>query len=267
MRIFAMRAYRRCFLAFLCFIAPAYVLRAMDFADTPEAARAQEAVVAGAEPRPMFVMFSGPGCSWCRKMEVDTFPSEPVAAIAEKFLWAKVDVEEHEDLAAEFNVRGLPHLVVLDGQDRVIASQPGYLPPDRFVKFLEDALANPEPIEEVLPALTEKLLAATEVEERDALLTQIVEQLAGPARKGRQETLAAIVKVGAPAWPRLLALMSDERLAVRAAAGSALLHVTKAELPFDPFASTEARAEQTNAWQAWIKEHAVNAEIDSAPEI
>jgi thioredoxin-related protein len=254
-------------LALLCFVAPAHALRAMDFADTPEAARAEETVAEGAEPKPIFVMFSGPGCSWCRKMEVDTFPSESVAALAEKFLWVKVDVEEHEDLAAEFNVRGLPHLVVLDGQDRVIASQPGYLPPDRFAKFLEDALANPQPIEDVLPALTEKLLAATEAKQRDELLTQIVEQLAGLTRKGRQETLAAIVKVGAPAWPRLLALMADERLAVRAAAGSALLHVTKAELSFDPFASTEARAEQIKAWQAWIEAHEVKAEIDSTTEI
>src|SRR5690606_37831356 len=101
--------------------------------------------------------FSGPSCSWCRKMEVDTFPSEPVADIADQFLWAKVDVEEHEELAAEYNVRGLPHLVVLNAEDRVIAAQPGYQTPERFVEFLNNALENPVPIDNIVPDLLKKL--------------------------------------------------------------------------------------------------------------
>jgi thioredoxin-related protein len=239
---------------------------AVDFAATIDAAREKEAAAPEAR-RPMVVMFSSATCTWCRKMEVDTFPSDQVAAVADKFLWAKVDVEEHEELAARFNVRGLPHTVVLNGDDRVIAAQPGYLPPERFVEFLEAALANPQPIEDVLPSLLEKLTGATEAEARDAALTEIIERMALADREGRAEALESLTKLGALISPRLLALMADERLAVRAAAGSTLAQATKAELPFDPFAPAETRAEQLAAWEIWIKEHTPQAEIEETPDV
>jgi len=240
---------------------------AIEFAETIEAARAKEAAASPAEARPMVVMFSGASCTWCRKMELDTFPSEEVAAVADQFLWAKVDVEEHEDLAARFKVRGLPHIVVLNGDNRVIAAQPGYLPPERFVEFLNHALAHPEPIEDVLPSLVEKLKKSTDPTERDAATTEIIERMALAERQGRAEALESLAQVGSTIWPKLVALLSDERLAVRAAAGSTLARATKAELPFDPFGTTETRAEQVAAWDAWVKEHAAVAEIEGAPEV
>lgn len=243
------------------------VARAVEFETTIDAARAKEAVTDAAERRPMVVMFSSASCTWCRKMEVDTFPSEQVAAVADKFLWAKVDVEEHEDLAARYKVRGLPHTVVLNGEDRVIAAQPGYLPPERFVEFLNDALAHPEPIEDVLPSLLEKLAKSTDAAERDAVITEIIERMALAERDGRAEALESLAQAGSTVWPRLVALMSDERLAVRAAAGSTLARATKAELPFDPFAAAEERAAQIAAWAAWVKEHAAVAEIEASPDV
>lgn len=248
-------------------ILPTGAAYAVEFADTIEAARAKEAADDATARRPMVVMFSSQSCTWCRKMEVDTFPSDEVAAVADRFLWAKVDVEEHEDLAAPYKVRGLPHTVVLNGEDRVIAAQLGYLPPERFVEFLNNALAHPEPIEDILPSLVEKLTKSADDAERDAVTTEIIERMALAERDGRAEALESLAQVGTTIWPRLVALLSDERLAVRAAASSTLARATKADLPFDSFAATETRAEQIAAWDAWVKEHAAVAEIEGAPEL
>jgi hypothetical protein len=152
---------------------------------------------------------------------------------------------------------------VLNGEDRVIASQPGYVPPEAFVAFLNRALENPQPIEDVLPDLLAKLENATEPEERDATLTQVVERLAGAERDGRPAALAAVTKAGPIVWPRLLALMSDERLSVRAAAGGTLAHITKSGLLFDPFAPGEERSRQVARWQTWISEHQADEERTS----
>jgi hypothetical protein len=231
------------------------IAMAVEFEPTIEAARQKEAAAAPEGRKPMVVTFGSESCVWCRKMEIDTFPDDRVAEIADKFLWVKVDVDEQEELAARYNVRGLPHTFVLNGEDRVTASQPGYVPPEAFVAFLNRALENPQPIEDVLPDLLAKLASATEGEERDEAITHIVERLAGAEREGRPEALAVVTKAGPIVWPRLLVLMSDERLGVRAAAAGTLAHVTKAGLLFDPFAPGEERSRQLAQWQTWVSEH------------
>jgi thioredoxin-related protein len=241
-----------------CSVAPA-----LEFEPTIDAARQKEAAAAPEARKPMVVTFGSESCVWCRKLEIDTFPDDRVAAIADKFLWVKVDVDEQEELAARYSVRGLPHTFVLNGEDRVIASQPGYVPPEAFVAFLNRALENPQPIEDVLPDLLVKLEDATEPEERDETLMRIVERLAGAEREGRPAALATVTRAGPLVWPRLLALMSDERLAVRAAAGGTLAHVTKAGLPFDPFAPDDQRSRQLAQWQTWISEHQADDERTS----
>jgi thioredoxin-related protein len=229
------------------------VASALEFAPTIDAARAVEAAATPEARKPVVVMFSSASCVWCRKMEIDTFPDDRVAELADRFLWVKVDVDEHEELAARYGVRGLPHTFVLNGEDRPIASQPGYVPPEPFVAFLKQALENPQPIDDVLPDLLGRLAAAAEPDERDETLTKIVERLAAAEREGRPAALAAVSQAGPAVWPHLLALMSDERLAVRAAAAGTLAHVTKAGLPFDPFAPDEQRLKQAAEWEEWVR--------------
>ncbi len=240
---------------------------AIDFAPTIVAAREAEHLEDHAKPRPMVVMFSSETCTWCRKMEVDTFASEPIAKIADQFVWAKVDVEEHEDLGAEFNVRGLPTLVVLNGENRVIASEPGYQPPERFVAFLTKALENPAPLDDVLPNLLDQLQAAKEAKERNATIRAIVERIASADRQGRMAAVEELAKAGSVTWPRLAELLADERLAVRAAAANVLAKSTGADLSFDAFAAMEERTKQIESWRNWIDEHVAKAEIEDSPEI
>jgi hypothetical protein len=49
--------------------------------------------------------------------------------------------------------------------------------------------------------------------------------------------------------------MRDERLSVRAAAGGALVIMTRSGLRFDPFAAPEAREVHLAAWRDWIDGH------------
>ena len=88
-------------------------------------------------------------------------------------------MDEHEDLAARFRVRGLPHTFVLNGDDRIIATRPGYLPADEFVAFPEDALANPQPVEDVLADLLLALESAEEDGVRSTAVTALVEYRPG----------------------------------------------------------------------------------------
>jgi len=192
-------------------------------------------------------------------MEVNTFKSPEVAELADKFLWVKVDVDEQKELAARFRVHGLPHTIVLDAKGRTIAEAGGYLPPERFVRFLTQSLTNPQPGVHLVDDLVEKLRQAETDEQTRQIVTELVELVAKPNRQGRDEVLASFKQPRLAVRPVLLDLMSDERLSVRAAAGRSLKHCLDAGLTFDPFADQATREAQLADWRKAVGETAPDA--------
>jgi thioredoxin-like negative regulator of GroEL len=204
--------------------------------------------------QPTVIVFGASWCAWCRKMEADTLADPKVTTIAGQFVWVKVDIDKDQELAARYGVDGVPVAVVLDKQGRVLGAQSGYMPPDKFVDFLLKSRANPHP-DEIVPDLLDRFVKARGSAEERETTERLVQQLAKPARLGRNEILAAFQKKGPATWPLLLGLMADERLAVRAAAAGALKHAAKAELPFHPFADSALRQQQIVGWQKWLAAH------------
>lgn len=243
-----------------CLVIAVSTARAVEFHPTIEAAREAEAAPSPELRKPVVLAFGAEWCGWCRKMELDTFPSEAVSALADQFLWVKVDVDEDEALSARFRVRGLPHTFVLNGDDRVIASHPGYLPADEFVAFLNEALTNPQPIEDILGDLLAALEAAAADDERAAAVTKLIEHLARAERAERTAVLAELAAAQGELLSPIAQLLADERLAVRAAAYGVLSALSHQELPFDPFADAEERQPQAEAWLAWTTAQAAPAQ-------
>jgi thioredoxin-like negative regulator of GroEL len=224
---------------------------AVDFHESIEAARASDT-----EQRPIVVSFGAAWCGWCRKMEAVTFQSPEVEEIAGKFLWVKVDVDEQKELAARFRAHGLPHTVVLDSKGRTIGAVGGYLPPERFVRFLTQSVTNPLPGVHQIDDLLEQLEQSETDDETRQVVTDLVTLVARPNREGRAEVLDAFKRRKSAVHSVLLDLLSDERLAIRAAAGQSLKHCLGAGMTFDPFADPATRAAQLAAWRKWASETA-----------
>lgn len=232
-----------------CFALPGM---AVEFEPTIEKAREKDPPADDGQKKLLVITFGADWCKWCRKLEADTFLDERVNALADKFLWVKVDVEEQTELAARFGVQGLPQTFVLDSDDRVIATRPGYTGPDEFVKFLNGALLNPHPPEVVLLNLLDRLQAEEGVEERNQTITRLVEHLARSDRDGRDVILQAMAQTESGLLATLIDLMADQRLAVRAAASGTFLKLTRAELVFDPFGEPKQREQQLQTWKTWL---------------
>lgn len=90
----------------------------------------------------------------------------------------------------------------------------------------------------------------------DQVLVEAVEILARSDRHDRSALIQGILEAGPRARPLLLAIMSDERLAIRAAGHDLLSDSTGAPLPFDPFASRDKRTRKLVPWKKWIDSHA-----------
>lgn len=184
-------------------------------------------------------------------MEADTFTDARVVKLAKKYVWVKVDIDAEKEVAARFGVQGVPHTFVLNAEGWVLGSRGGYVSAEKFVQFLSEAEKNPNPIV-LLPDLLKRYVAAKSAEEIREATSRLVEQLARPDRVGREVVLEVMESKGASSWPVLVELLGDERLATRAAAGGALKQLSRAGLPFEPFATSDLRRKQIARWRAWL---------------
>lgn len=220
----------------------------VEFASSVEVARQQ-----GDAAKPVVVTFSAAWCGWCRKMAATTFPDPKVTAVADQYLWVRLDADAEPELAARWRVQGLPHTLLLDSEDRVLGSQPGYMTAEALVAFLADSLANPQPIDGVPQRLLDRLASLPTDAEPTAAVQEAVTLLSRRDVPDREQLMDALRSAGPATYPVLVVQLQDERLAVRAAAAGVLHNLTSADLPFDPFAPQAKRSEQATAWSAWVK--------------
>jgi thiol:disulfide interchange protein DsbD len=101
--------------------------------------------------RPVIIDFSAVWCTPCRELDEKTFHDPAVVRMAGKgTVMVKVDLTRggdplHDRLLAEYGVKGVPTVVFLDGQgrERQALRLVDYLPPDEFLKRMEQAAKRP----------------------------------------------------------------------------------------------------------------------------
>jgi thioredoxin-related protein len=109
----------------------------------------EAAEVARLQNKKLFVYVHTDWCSWCRRMEEETFSNDAVAEyMNDKFIPVSLDAESQrrvtfngqrmteQAVAAEFGVEGFPTHIFLTSDGEPIRIAPGYLPPDRFIDVL-----------------------------------------------------------------------------------------------------------------------------------
>ena len=86
----------------------------------------------------VFISFYADWCTFCEKMEKETFGNQEVVNLVNgNFTAIRVNSEKEADVAQKYFVRGLPMTWFLDPDGEKISSIPGYIPPDMFMGLLE----------------------------------------------------------------------------------------------------------------------------------
>ena len=93
---------------------------------------------AAASHKPVLAYFTATWCGPCQQLKRQTWTDAKVqAALAERFVPVKIDVDEHRDLAQEFEVTGIPRLQVIQPDGTLGASRVGFIAPDELLGWLQ----------------------------------------------------------------------------------------------------------------------------------
>lgn len=85
------------------------------------------------------VVFADFWASWCGPCKQFAHVYEKVAGLFENVVFAKVNIEEEQELSEMFQIRSIPHLMVFK-QGIAIYSEAGSLPESTLKELVEQAL-------------------------------------------------------------------------------------------------------------------------------
>lgn len=85
--------------------------------------------------KPIMVDFEAEWCSWCKKLDRETFGDERVIRfVRENFVAVKVDTDESPDLAKKYKVGALPTILFLSPEGEELERLHGFRDPQVFLK-------------------------------------------------------------------------------------------------------------------------------------
>jgi thiol:disulfide interchange protein len=98
--------------------------------------------MSSANGTPAMLDFSTSWCSWCKKMDADTYSDERVINLSGRFVCIRVDGDARGDLDVLYKVDGYPTTVFLNANGTEKHRVTGYEGPDDFLKDMAFALGE-----------------------------------------------------------------------------------------------------------------------------
>lgn len=94
---------------------------------------------AAAQDKPVIIDFFTDWCTFCKRMDRETFRDPEVVGEARGFVMLKVNAEKDRALASRFGVRAYPHFVFLSPRGKTLRSVEGYMAPQQFAEEMRRA--------------------------------------------------------------------------------------------------------------------------------
>ena len=97
----------------------------------------------------IMIEFMAEWCPPCKRMEKEPFTNERVIKRSSEFIFVKIDVDKHQDIAKEYkrNAKkyggiGIPNIIFIDNDKNVIHQTVGFLNADQLITVMNTVLKN-----------------------------------------------------------------------------------------------------------------------------
>jgi len=98
--------------------------------------------IAAKEGKPLMVDFYTDWCSWCKKLDQDTYSDQSIRALSEKFVSVKINADRDKDSTMRYDVRGYPTIIFLGPNGSVANKTSGYIEAGRLSAIMKDVSAK-----------------------------------------------------------------------------------------------------------------------------
>lgn len=92
--------------------------------------------------QPVIAYFTFNTCSWCKKLEAETYSDPEVISRSRDFVWVKVNRDVTPEIPEQFCVTAYPSLITLGLNREKIHRFSGFRTPEQFLPMLDEALAR-----------------------------------------------------------------------------------------------------------------------------
>lgn len=94
---------------------------------------------AASNGQPVLMEFTADWCVFCKKMEKNTFPNPQVTQkISSNFVAVRVDADQNKGLVKDLGIKGLPAILIVSPDLKVIKRISGFQTPEALVKQLDE---------------------------------------------------------------------------------------------------------------------------------
>lgn len=81
----------------------------------------------------VFIHFSAEWCTWCKKMQKETYTDSQVKTKLNNYVLCVVDTDKQRDIATKYNVSGIPTYVITHPDGNMVKTGSGFKPPNEFL--------------------------------------------------------------------------------------------------------------------------------------
>jgi thioredoxin-related protein/YHS domain-containing protein len=97
---------------------------------------------AAANGQPVLMEFTADWCVFCKKMEKNTFPNPEVTQrISSNFVAVRIDADQDKALVKDLGIKGLPAILIVSPDLKVIKRISGFQTPEALIKQLDEVTA------------------------------------------------------------------------------------------------------------------------------
>ena len=91
------------------------------------------------ENKSIILVFDQKSCSWCEVFKKNTLENKDVIErLNSNYITTIIDINKNPEVASKYSVYGTPTIVILNSEGDEIYRNEGYLPPDEFLKKIEE---------------------------------------------------------------------------------------------------------------------------------